>query len=277
VAWPFENGTPDLGMGAGPAALFQDERLHDALAAAGWTPTIERVPAADRMLGEAGRVFDLLRAHEHAVRGARARGAFPLVLSGGCISAVATVAGCGAQAAVWLDAHADLDTPDDNLSGSLDVMALSLLTGAAWPALRATIPGVVAMREEHVALLGVRDLADYQRARLERSAVRVAAGAFTADGAARAIGPLPPLRYLHIDLDVLDTALGRANRFAAPGGPSLDSVLAAIDATFASGTVLAAALTAYEPTTDPRGTIRTAAITIADHIAHHALTQRPHC
>jgi arginase len=270
-------------MGAGAALLAADAELHALLEDVGWAPTVQRTTASDPDTGEVARIFDLLRELAAGVRAARGRGAFPLVLAGGCISAAGTVAGAmagegvGAGArvgAVWLDAHADLDTPEDNLSGSMDVMALSLLTGTAWRAARTTIPGAVALPEEHVALLGVRDLAPYQRARLERSALRTAPGAFDDFDALAAIDHLPARRYLHVDLDVLDTSVGAANRHAAPGGPSLDAVLAAIDATFAGGHVIAAALTAYEPPSDRPGAILAAARTIAQRIATHALVQR---
>jgi arginase len=268
ISWPFDQGLPDLGMGAGAALLGSDRELHDALASVGWTPTLERVAAGDASAGEVARIFDVLRAHAGAVRAAVGRGAFPLVLSGGCISAAATVAGgAGSRPAgvVWLDAHADLDTPEDNLSGSMDVQALSILTGAAWQAAARTIPGFAPLREEDVCLSGVRDLADYQRERLAASAVR----SFNAG----ALAALPDRVYLHVDLDVLDTSVGRANRHAAPGGPSLDAVLATIDAVFDARTVIAAALSAYEPRYDRSGTIRDAAVRIASRIATRALEQ----
>jgi arginase len=268
IAWPFDQGLPDAGMGAGAALLGGDRELHDALASVGWSPTLERIAAADPDAGEVTRIFDLLRAHALAVRAAVARGAFPLVLAGGCISAAATVAGAagGARAgAVWLDAHADLDTPEDNLSGSMDVQAVSILCGGAWQAAAATIPGFAPVAEADVAMVGVRDLADYQRARYEASAVR---------RGPEGIAALPGRVYLHVDLDVLDTSVGRANRHAAPGGLSVGDVLAVVDATFDHATVLAAALTAYEPPADRSGTIRAAALRIATRIATRALEQR---
>ncbi|HEX5922475.1 MAG TPA: arginase family protein [Baekduia sp.] len=271
IAWPFEHGSPDIGMGAGAALLAGDAALHAALSDAGWAPTVQRILSADPGAGEITRIFELLRAQEVAVREAVGRGAFPLVLAGGCISATGTVAGCGAEGAVWLDAHADLDTPQDNVSGSMDVMALSLLCGGCWPAQHATIPNAVALREDHIALLGVRDLAPYQRDRLHGSALHTAPGAFDA---ATAIAALPRRLYLHVDLDVLDTSVGHANRYAAPGGPSLDTVLATIDATFEHATVLAAALTAYEPPSDHDDKILAAARTIAERIALRAFAQR---
>jgi arginase len=277
ICWPFEMGLPDVGMGAGATLLATDAELHGVLEAAGWAPTVQRVAAADPRAGEVTRIFELLGALARDVRAAVARGAFPLVFAGGCISAAGTVAGAAPDAAagaVWLDAHADLDTPDDNLSGSMDVMALSILTGSAWGALRSTLPGARPVAEEHVALLGIRDLDPYQQERVARGRARVAAGAFDAAAAREAIEGLPTPLYLHVDLDVLDASVGNANRFAAPGGPGLESVLAAIDAAFAHGRVAAAAITAYEPPSDRTGTILAAAHTIASRIATHARTQR---
>jgi arginase len=255
-------------MGAGASLLAGDRELHDVLASVGWAPTLERIPPASGPLdGEVTRIFDLLRVHAGAVRAAVRRGAFPLVLSGGCISAAATVAGAtppGREAGVvWLDAHADLDTPEDNLSGSMDVQALAILTGAAWQAQAATIPRFAPVHETKVMVYGVRDLAEYQRVRLEASEVR----AF--DAAA-----LPSRVYLHVDLDVLDTSVGRANRYACAGGPSLEQVLQVVDATFDHATVIAAALTAYEPPADRDGAVRAAAHAIARRIAQRALEQR---
>jgi arginase len=265
ISWPFERGLPDVGMGAGATALAIDEDLHDALAVAGWAPTLERIAASDPGEGEVTRIFDLVRAQAGAVRAAVGRGAFPLVLAGGCVSAAGTVAGCGARGAVWLDAHADLDTPEDNLSGSIDVMALSILTGRAWQAAAAAIPGHVALAPEDVVLLYARDLAPYQRDALAASGVRTDAAA---------LSTLPARTYLHVDLDALDTSVGHANRYAAPHGPSLEDVLTIVDATFAQTTVVAAALTAYEPRYDRTSAVRAAALAIAARIARHALTQR---
>jgi arginase len=264
-------------MGAGAALLARDPTLHAAFEGAGWAPTVQRVAAPDPGAPEIARTFDLLRVLAADVRGAVARDAFPLVLAGGCITAAATTAGAiGAPSTgvVWLDAHADLDTPEDNLSGYLDVMALALLTGGCWRAQAERIPGFAAIAEPHVALLGVRDLAPYQAEQVARAATRTASHAFDAAAARAAISTLPVPLYLHVDLDVLDTSVGRANHYAAPGGPSLETVLATVDATFDHGRVAAAALTAYDPTADRDGAILGAARQIASRIATRAREQR---
>jgi arginase len=45
---------------------------------------------------------------------------------------------------VWLEAHADFDTPEDTESSFFDGMGLSVLTGDAYPALTsARLPGLL--------------------------------------------------------------------------------------------------------------------------------------
>jgi arginase len=184
------------------------------------------------------------------------------------VSCLGTVAGLGPLdlGVVWFDAHADFDTPEDNLSGFFDVMALSLLTGTGWRALRETIPGFRAVEERNVVLVGVRDLEPYQRSRLEASAVNVVADAPRMGQIATAIDDLTRRVqevYLHVDLDVLDPAEVRANEHAAPGGLALEALREAIVVVGEWLVVRAAAIAGYDPEFDPDGTAGRAAVEIA--------------
>jgi arginase len=165
-------------MGLGPTQLLGAYVSQQALEALGWQVRVDCVQAVDETLSEPARVFELDRRLAGHVSAAIAEGAFPLVLAGNCISCLGTVAGAAADGigVVWFDAHADFDTPDDNVSGFLDVMGLAILTGSGWCALRETIPGFGPVDEEKVVLAGVRDLEPYQRARLERSHIRTVPG-----------------------------------------------------------------------------------------------------
>jgi arginase len=270
IAWPYHAGLRDVGVGLGAAALARDDGLRAALEQPGHRVAGETVPPVDETLPEAARIFELDRRLARQVAAACADGAFPLVLAGNCCSCLGTVAGARAPAAVWLDAHADFDTPEDNLSGLTDVMGLAILTGSGWRALRETIPGFAPLCEADVVLAGVRDLAPYQRERLAGSAVRTVPGAIDRDALLAALDRLHESQtrtYLHVDLDVLDAGVGRANPHAAAGGPPLDAVLAAVDAVFDRFEVAAAALASYDPSTDRDGAVASAARAIAARIA----------
>jgi arginase len=286
VGWPYHLGRSDVEMGSGPTALLADAQFQACVEEHAGDVVIDHVPAVDEALPEIARIFELDRRLAAAVAGAIGAGRFPLILAGNCISCLGTVAGVGVGVgdggdgrrlgAVWLDAHADFDTPDDNLSGFSDVMALSILTGGSWRALRETIPGFRPIREEDVVMLGVRDLEPYQRQRLRRSPITVVGGRVdehARDEALAALGCRVDGVYLHVDLDVLDTSVGTANRYAAPGGPRLGAVTDAIARVFATSPVRAASLTAYDPDHDPDLRILDAACRVAAAVIDGARTQ----
>jgi arginase len=267
-------------MGLGPTRLLGEHVSEQELEALGWRVSADSVEPVDETSSEIARVFELDRRLAGRVSAAIAEGAFPLVLAGNCISCLGTVAGAdaGRIGVVWFDAHADFDTPDDNLSGFLDVMGLAILTGRGWRALRQTIPGFVPIDEDKVLLAGVRDLEPYQRARLESSYIRTVPGPDWREGDFEAA--LDELRrhvarvYLHIDLDALDLAEGTANQYAVTGGLTLDQLLAAVRSVFARFRVSAAALTAYDPRYDTDRRLAERASAIVYSIAQQALRER---
>lgn len=274
ITCPYHDGRRDTGMGLGATALAGDDRVRLGLEAAG-PVSVGFVPPVDESLSEIARIIELDRRLAHRVRAARRRRAFPLVFAGNCSSCLGTVAGVGTErlGVVWFDAHADFDTAEDNRSGFFDVMGLSILTGTGWTALRETIPGFAPVRERDVVLAAVRDLEPYQQLRLDKAEIRTVPRRVDR---ARLRTQLEALScdvervYLHVDLDSLDAGVGHANRYAAPGGPSTEALIAAIGAVFERFRVEAAALTAYDPRFDADGAIAAAARQISAAIASGA-------
>ncbi|HYW14025.1 MAG TPA: arginase family protein [Longimicrobium sp.] len=268
---PCDSGIPGWRMGAGPDHLLRAgaaDRLRDA----GHAVTVDRIelPSA---APEIAAAFAIAAGLSERVSAARAEGAFPIVLAGNCATAMGTLAGLvdADPAVLWLDAHADLNTPETTRSGMLDGMALAIATGRCWPALAASIPGFRAIPDAHVCLVGARDVDAGEADLLRRSALTVIA---PADVPVRLSAALDTLRtrtetvYLHVDLDVLDPGEGTVNAFAAPDGLRLDDVLELIAAVRSRFRLGAVALTAYDPSFDTDGRIAAAAIAIL-----HALTR----
>lgn len=271
IAVPYDSGVRGWRMGAGPDRLL-DAGLASALRAAGHTVAAEHVELpAGAPATEIGATFALAAQLAERVRAARAGGALPIVLAGNCASAMGTLSGLDGPepGIVWLDAHADLNTPETTRSGFLDGMALAIATGRCWASMASTVPGFRPVPEDTVCLIGTRDFDPAEAGYIASSPIPVLA---RDDVHARLPAALETLRrragtvYLHIDLDVLDPSEGRVNSFSTDEGLLLADVLRVIEMIRGRLTIGAVALTAYDPAFDPDGRITTAAQSIVTEV-----------
>ncbi len=96
----------------------------------------------------------------------------PLVLGGDHSLSAGSVAGVATALAergqrlglVWIDAHADLNTPDTTLSGNVHGMPVAHLLGHGDPGLASLASPSPAVRPEHLVIIGARDLDQAERA-----------------------------------------------------------------------------------------------------------------
>ena len=270
VTAPYHLGHEGTSVGAGPDRLL-DEGAVETLEAAGHEVDVVRVVPQAESTNEIGAAFEIVRRVSEAVSGAVEDGAFPIVLSGNCLSSIGIVAGLGRDVGiVWLDAHADFNTPESSQSGFADGMGLAVLTGSSWDTLRETVPGYRIVPEENAVLVGIRDVDDGEQERLDRSPLQVVAPGAEVEPALDALRGRIEDVYLHIDLDVLDPSEGQANHFAAPGGLSADAVEQVLSALTGRLAVRAAALTSYDPAADAEGRIPAIANRLLTRIAAEA-------
>ena len=177
-----------------------------------------------------------------AVADAVARAARPLLLSGDCPTALAAVAGLQRRhrdlAVVWLDAHGDFNTPAISISGYLGGMALAMLTGRA-PEFLGDALGLRPVADASVVLADGRDLDPAERTALTASQVRrVPADPAAIAAALDGLGRMPV--YLHLDIDVIDSAELPGLRFPSGPGPSLTQIAECLAAVCATADVAAA-------------------------------------
>ena len=251
---PYDSARRSERMGAGPEALVT-AGLPERLVQRGHRVRQTIIePRADSGRAEIRTSFELATLLADAVRGARAARRFPLVLAGNCGVASGVCAGLGSDVMVlWADAHGDLNTPETTIGGFLDGMALATLTGRCWSGMAARIPGFTPVPEERIWLLGARDLDPLEADALERSAIRrLPAQALDphtvmaiADGARNNAS-----LYVHLDLDVLDASVGRANAFAVPGGLSAEALVASCQMLRQHAAPAAVTISAYDPAVD---------------------------
>jgi arginase len=135
----------------------------------------------------------------------------------------------GDLAVLWLDAHADLNTPDSSPSGHFHGMVLRTLLGDGPAALVDQISRPLKARQ--IYLVGARDLdppeADFVRAAGIRTAGLEAFSdpvQFARDVRQAGFGRI----YLHLDLDVVNPEDFASSLMRTPGGPTLDDVAALV-------------------------------------------------
>jgi arginase len=208
VEVPYAIGDERQTASEGPTRLV-DARA--ALAARG-SATVERVEREAPFADSASASLAVNKKVARVVGKALSSGQLPVVLAGSCDVAMGVLAGfdhsrCGV---VWIDAHADFNTPETTVSGFFPGMSVAVIAGHCYRSFWAQIGDSTPVTEAAMVMLGVRDLSpEAERERLERSAIHVVAwrdGKPQAD-VARALEELRTRVdhvYLHVDLDGLD-------------------------------------------------------------------------
>jgi arginase len=189
--------------------------------------------------------------------------ALPLILSGDCSIALATVAGARRYfrkvSMIYMDADADLNTPATTPSGCVDGMVVSHLTGRGAAEMVRFWGEPPLVREPDLAIFGVARLDPPEEQALAGSPLRrfLAADVRRMGAAAAARAAIDRIQgnayqfVLHLDVDVI--AGFTATNYPNSDGLSLDQVREAL-LVFAQQKELAALeVTAYNPAKDPDG------------------------
>ncbi|WP_396624960.1 arginase family protein [Luteitalea sp.] len=174
---------------------------------------------------------------------AMTRGARPVTALTRCAAALATlpvvVRHRPDACVVWLDAHADLNTPDTTGTGYLGGMALAGAAGAWASGLGAGLPF------GQVVLVGVRDVDPAEQRVMDTSGLAfVRVGPRVADDLRAAVAGRPV--YVHVDCDVLEPDLVPTD-YSAPGGLTLGQLREVADA-LAEGEVIGVEIAEFEST-----------------------------
>lgn len=256
-------GDPGHPAAEGPAVVTA------ALAEVGCGFPVHRV--AIRAFGGDARAasIDVARRVADVIRDVVASGDRPMVISGSCDVAPAVFAGVGDDKAgvVWIDAHADFNTPESSASGFWPGMALAVLVGDCGAELWSAL-GSRPVPSDRVSLFGVRSLSPPEEARrLERSAIRVVGwrdgepdgdvGTALDDLAGKV-----ERVYVHLDLDALDPTIGSGVVDPpVPGGLSERQLLALVDELRKRFELIGATIATYTPAND-EGATRPVAVAV---------------
>ncbi len=266
VLVPYHAGKRDERVGRGPQRLMEDG-IADQLAQCGYAVDVNAIQPVDEFEGEIGKSFELIRRVATGVAEARRDGCLPVVLAGNCNTSVGVHAGVGDDAAgvIWFDAHPDFDTPEEHRSGYFDGMGAATLVGDCWKNMAATVTGFRPLPTDRLLFCGIRDFEEGQLERVRAAGIAAIVGSLerSTDYVAQLERELQGLRFdralVHIDVDCLDTSVGRANEYAVPGGLTADQLSRSMRALRGRVEPAAVTIASFNPDLEGSGGISQAA------------------
>jgi hypothetical protein len=140
---------------------------------------------------------------------------------------------------VWIDAHADFNTPETTLSGMLGGMPVAIAAGMCMTRHRQLTGLDPALPTKYIVMTGLRDVDPLEQELLDRSDCEQ----LTVDDIRRLtpainnqidrLARLTDVIYVHIDMDVLDPSEVAGHPLTAPEGPTSQELAAALEVMFA--------------------------------------------
>jgi arginase len=237
IGVPIDLGQSKRGVDMGPAAL-RYAGLAEKLEALGHR-VIDggNIPVAVRETVSAEAAQHYLPSIAHAcssvyeaARQAVEAGETPLFLGGDHSLAIGSIGGishssrCGL---LWIDAHADFNTPETTISNNVHGMTLAVLLGEGYPELVDVGRPGAKLRPQDVVMIAIRELDPGERERLRRSGITVytmrdiderGIGAVVREAMER----LEQHERIHVtlDMDCLDPQAAPGVGTSSPGGLS---------------------------------------------------------
>jgi arginase len=185
IGVPIDLGAGRRGVDMGPSAI-RYAHLHNKLEELGYAiedkgnievPIQEMCQITDPKLKYIDCIIPMGRRIGGAVATSIQGGRFPLVLGGDHSLSVGSIRGAAKQkklGVIWIDAHADFNTPETTPSGNIHGMPLAALCGFGDPRLTSLwdeTPPVLDPRR--VAVIGARDLDQGEKQNLREAGVMV--------------------------------------------------------------------------------------------------------
>lgn len=139
---------------------------------------------------------------------------------------------------VYLDAHADFNTPETSLSGMLGGMDVAVAAGLCLTRLRLKTGLDPALPARYIVFGGLRDVDPLEQDLLDRSNAEFLSvddlrhASSRIDSQMDRLGRLTDVIYVHIDMDVLDPSEVRGHHLSVPQGPTGGELAAAVERMF---------------------------------------------
>jgi arginase len=186
IGVPLDLGASRRGVDMGPSAMRlsslvpQLERLGVQVHDAGNVAVPDRSTVADGGNGFLEVITSVCADLAARTAAAVRTGVRPLVLGGDHSLAAGSVAGTATAlheqnhrtGLIWLDAHADINTPAKSLSGNVHGMPVAHLLGHGHAPLASLSSAIPAIRPEHLVYVGLREVDDAEKATIRTLGIR---------------------------------------------------------------------------------------------------------
>ena len=199
------------------------------------------------------------------------QGAIPLVLGGDHSVALGTLGGLASEhgpgGLIWIDAHADANTPETSPTGNVHGMSLAASLGLAGAGFESDAWPLPAVDPGRVSLLGIRQLDEHEPGLLREAGVRV----FTMSeidriGIERAVREAldrasgAPFVHLSLDMDALDPEVAPGVGTPVRGGLTYREAHLALELVAESGLVRSLEVVEVNPILDRENTTALTAV-----------------
>lgn len=188
IGAPLDLGAGRRGVDMGPSAV-RVANLNARLVAIGYqVDDLGNVPVGQAEASPEGhphakylpQIAATCQAIANLVEGTLERGGMPLVLGGDHSVAAGTVAGISRQfhkhghkiGLIWLDAHADMNTPETSPSGNIHGMPLACIVGLGPPELTQLAGHTPMVDPQNAVIVGLRDVDQMEKPHVRESGVR---------------------------------------------------------------------------------------------------------
>ncbi len=177
IGVPMDLGASRRGVDMGPSAMRLADvadvltRLGFAVDDAGNVPVPDRASLPSVPRARLAAITEVCEEVARRTAAAVRDGIKPLVIGGDHSLAAGSVAGSATALAergqrvglIWLDAHADINTPDTSLSGNVHGMPVAHLLGLGDTRLSHLASVYPAVKPEHLVYVGLRDLDEAEK------------------------------------------------------------------------------------------------------------------
>ena len=300
IGAPLELGSGRRGCAMGPATLRTAE-IAETLIELGYRVDdlgdVAPLPAAPTFAASAGRanhlaqIAAMAQALNERVRETMAHGKMPIILGGDHALSMGSVNGVASHCknigrelfVLWLDAHADFNTPETSPSGNVHGMPVAMLCRE--PGLESVMGNIerVSVKPQNVHLFGIRSVDRGERALLAARGIHVADMRLIDEfGVVSSLKSILDevqgrngLLHVSLDVDFLDPSIAPGVGTPVPGGATYREAHLIMEMLHDSGLVVSLDIVELNPFLDDRGRSAKILVDLAASLFGRSIVDRP--